>query len=185
MKACWRHERIRCMIFGQQNNRGRQESCHQLDFYMAKKSGKVLSTKVSLHTNAFVWYAKNMKTSFFLLFLLTSIALYHSSALGKDRRTGAGIFKRFMEPRNRFQGTNSASLCSLAGRYDNPIPPRFLAPIDSLKIPARFFFFRKKICISHHIGLKKVMHCHTGTDQFSRVNVISVKFKVCTKYYFF
>jgi hypothetical protein len=30
---------------------------------------------------------------------------------------------------------NSASLCSLAGRYDNPIPPRFLAPIDCLKIP--------------------------------------------------
>ncbi len=24
---------------------------------------------------------------------------------------------------------NSASLCSLAGRYDNPIPPQFLAPI--------------------------------------------------------
>jgi hypothetical protein len=32
---------------------------------------------------------------------------------------------------------NSASLCSLEGRYDNPIPPRFLAPIDSLKIPAQ------------------------------------------------
>ncbi len=25
---------------------------------------------------------------------------------------------------------------SLAGRYDNPIPARFLAPIDCLKIPA-------------------------------------------------
>ncbi len=33
---------------------------------------------------------------------------------------------------------NSASLCSLAGRYDNPIPPRFLAPIDSLKISALY-----------------------------------------------
>jgi hypothetical protein len=32
---------------------------------------------------------------------------------------------------------NSASLCSLAGRYDNPIPPWFLAPIDFLKIPAQ------------------------------------------------
>jgi hypothetical protein len=31
---------------------------------------------------------------------------------------------------------NSASLCSLAGRYDNPTPLRFLALIDSLKIPA-------------------------------------------------
>jgi hypothetical protein len=47
----------------------------------------------------------------------------------------ARIFKMFMEPRNRFQGTNSASLCSLASWYDNPFPPGFLAPIDSLKIP--------------------------------------------------
>jgi hypothetical protein len=31
---------------------------------------------------------------------------------------------------------NSASLCSLAGRYENPIPPRCLAPLDFLKIPA-------------------------------------------------
>jgi hypothetical protein len=35
-----------------------------------------------------------------------------------------------MEPRNRLQGMNYACLCSLAGRYDNPIPTRFLAPID-------------------------------------------------------
>jgi hypothetical protein len=41
-----------------------------------------------------------------------------------------------MELRNRIQGMHSASLCSLAGRYDNPIPTRFLAPIDCLKIPA-------------------------------------------------
>ncbi len=45
-------------------------------------------------------------------------------------------FWTFMEPRNRFHGTNSASLWSLAGRYDNPIPTRFPAPIDCLKIPA-------------------------------------------------
>ena len=45
-------------------------------------------------------------------------------------------FLTFKEPKNRFQGTNSARLCSLAGRYDNPIPTRFLAPIDFLKIPA-------------------------------------------------
>jgi hypothetical protein len=32
---------------------------------------------------------------------------------------------------------NSASLCSQAGRYENPIPPRCLAPIDFLKIPAQ------------------------------------------------
>ena len=35
---------------------------------------------------------------------------------------------------------NSASLNSLAGRYDNPLPPRFLAPKDSLKIPALLVF---------------------------------------------
>jgi hypothetical protein len=42
----------------------------------------------------------------------------------------------FMGPRNWFQGMNSASLCSLAGRYENPIPPQCLAPIEFLKIPA-------------------------------------------------
>ncbi len=47
------------------------------------------------------------------------------------------ILNVFMESRSRFQGMNSASLCSLAGRYDNPIPTRFLAPIDCLKIPAQ------------------------------------------------
>jgi hypothetical protein len=31
-------------------------------------------------------------------------------------------FETFKEPKNRFQGTNSARLCSLAGRYDNTIP---------------------------------------------------------------
>ncbi len=46
-----------------------------------------------------------------------------------------------MEPQNRFQGMNSASLwvCSLAGRYYNPVPPRYLAPVDSFKIPALMF----------------------------------------------
>jgi hypothetical protein len=32
---------------------------------------------------------------------------------------------------------NSTSLCSLAGRYENRVPTRFLAPKDSLKIPAQ------------------------------------------------
>ncbi len=35
---------------------------------------------------------------------------------------------------------NSASLCSLAGRYDNPIPTWFLAPIDCLKFQLCIFF---------------------------------------------
>jgi hypothetical protein len=41
----------------------------------------------------------------------------------------------------RSPGINSASLCSLAGQYDNPIPTRFLAPLDCLKIPAQDSFF--------------------------------------------
>jgi hypothetical protein len=52
---------------------------------------------------------------------------------------GEGIKRRYFstckEPRNPFQGIDSASLCSLAGRYDNPIPTRFLVPIDCSKIP--------------------------------------------------
>jgi hypothetical protein len=32
---------------------------------------------------------------------------------------------------------DSDSLCGLAGRYENPIPTRSLAPIDCLKIPAQ------------------------------------------------
>ncbi len=53
-----------------------------------------------------------------------------------------------MEPRNRFQGMNSASLCSLAGLYDSPIPPRFLAPVDSLKIPAQVDYIDRFIVLS-------------------------------------
>jgi hypothetical protein len=45
-------------------------------------------------------------------------------------------FETFKEPKNRFQGISSDWLCSLAGRYDNPIPTEFLALIDCLKIPA-------------------------------------------------
>jgi hypothetical protein len=48
----------------------------------------------------------------------------------------SSYFYTFMEPGNRFQGLNSASLCSLAGRYGNPFPSRFLSPMDCLKIPA-------------------------------------------------
>ncbi len=49
-------------------------------------------------------------------------------------------------PKNQFQGINSASLCILSGRYDNPIPTQCPAPIDCSKNPApqkkTAFFFR-------------------------------------------
>jgi hypothetical protein len=46
---------------------------------------------------------------------------------------------------------NSASLCSLAGRYENPIPPRCLAPIDFLKIPALVYVHGIKVVESRNI----------------------------------
>ncbi len=45
-------------------------------------------------------------------------------------------FQTFKEPKNWFQGTNYARMCSLADRYDNHIPTRFIAPIDCFTIPA-------------------------------------------------
>ncbi len=53
-----------------------------------------------------------------------------------DRQVLRPYLKNFKEPRNLFQGINSASKCSLASRYDNPIPTR--PPIDCSKIPALF-----------------------------------------------
>jgi hypothetical protein len=47
------------------------------------------------------------------------------------------VFLKVYGAQESIQGMNSASLCSLAGRYDNPIPTRFLAPIDCFKIPAQ------------------------------------------------
>ncbi len=62
-----------------------------------------------------------------------------SSHPGTGGGNRARIFKRLWSPGIDLQGINSASLWSLAaGRYDKPIPPRFLASIDSLKIPALF-----------------------------------------------
>ncbi len=68
-------------------------------------------------------------------------------------------FKTLMEPRNRFQGMNSASLWSLAGRYDNPIPPRFLAPIDYLK------FQLSIVCVFCHWESCSQIHSHWLGDK--------------------
>ncbi len=52
-------------------------------------------------------------------------------------------------PRNKFR----QPICSLAGRYDNLLPPRFLAPIDSLKISALSYSSTKWIPA-------RVLYCH-------------------------
>ncbi len=41
-----------------------------------------------------------------------------------------------MAPRNRFQGMNSSSLCSLAGRYDNPYSSSVPSPHRLFKNPS-------------------------------------------------
>jgi hypothetical protein len=74
-------------------------------------------------------------------------AAWREAAIMWIRRTGGApqfvhfvilvFLLSFMEPRHRFQGIFSANLHSLADRYDNPFPTRFLAPIDCLKIPAQ------------------------------------------------
>ncbi len=51
-----------------------------------------------------------------------------------------GYFKNVYGVPELIQGMNFTSLCSSAGQYDNPIPPRFLAPIEFLKIPAQLLF---------------------------------------------
>ncbi len=68
---------------------------------------------------------------------ITYVSLFFAGNVG--RNSTEPEFLTFKEPKNRFQGTNSAWLCSLqysawlcslAGRYDNHIPTRFLALID-------------------------------------------------------
>jgi hypothetical protein len=57
----------------------------------------------------------------------------------KVKKSGSEL-NIFMGVRNRVETELSYrpdSLCSLAGRNENPIPIRFLAPIDSSKIPAQ------------------------------------------------
>jgi hypothetical protein len=75
---------------------------------------------------------------------------------------------------------NSASLCSLAGRYNNPIPTRCLAPIDFLKIPAqnsvpfgllprgKNLTFWPKIDKSTHTSLSLLMDQIFGKTVFSK-----------------
>jgi hypothetical protein len=60
---------------------------------------------------------------------------YNQRSRGWIQSNKARIFKLTLkETWNRFQDIKSTSLCSLAGWYDNPIPTRFLAPIECLKI---------------------------------------------------
>ncbi len=70
--------------------------------------------------------------------LYTCLPFYLLFFFSTDLTLQSANFQTLKEPKNQYQGTNSAKLFSMAGRYDNPIPTRFLAPIDCLKIvPAK------------------------------------------------
>ncbi len=61
---------------------------------------------------------------------------YNEGLCGCKEGPRAGIFKPLRSPGIDSKEIDTASLCSLAGLYDNPIPTRFLAPSDCTKIPA-------------------------------------------------
>ncbi len=67
----------------------------------------------------------------------------------------ARICKRLRSPGIDSKEKSSVSLCSLAGRYDNLIPTRFLAPIDLPKIPALYYvlYMSSRILGGWGIGL--------------------------------
>ncbi len=56
-----------------------------------------------------------------------------------ERSAKARIFKRLLSAGIDSKESIPPALCSLAGRYDNHIPHRFLASIDCLKIPAQLY----------------------------------------------
>jgi hypothetical protein len=88
------------------------------------------------------------------------ITLFHRFRL--IRSTSEPEFLNFQRaPKNRFQGINSASLCSLTGRYDNPIPTRCLAPIDYLKIFQHSFqdMYKLYLCIGSNNALISRYKC--------------------------
>jgi hypothetical protein len=62
---------------------------------------------------------------------------------------------------------NSASICSLAGRYDNPIPTLFLAPIDCLKIPAQLL----RACLRHQ-WLRKAWQMDADDSKALRMLIV-------------
>jgi hypothetical protein len=73
-------------------------------------------------------------------------------------------FNTFKDPRNRFQGINSASLCSLAGRYDHPIYPSYSVPSPDGMIKNSIFvllyWINKLFLIQHHLPCE-LLHTYT------------------------
>ncbi len=71
-----------------------------------------------------------------------SIRVVKKAGLLSDRIISGMYFLTFNEPKNRFQGIDSPSQCSLAGRYNNHIPTQFLAPLGCYKFQQRARIFK-------------------------------------------
>jgi hypothetical protein len=73
--------------------------------------------------------------------------------------------------RNRFQGINSASICSLAGRrYDIHIPTRFLAPIDWWKFQDGLQISLRRSIIEALLWQNLVLTLQIGDHFFPNLN---------------
>jgi hypothetical protein len=81
-------------------------------------------------------------------------------------------FYTFKKPRNRFQVINSASP---AGRYDNPIPIRFLAPIDRSKSSALGVLFLYKCAPIKKRKKYVLLYCNLGEVIRSRCSMFHIE----------
>ncbi len=72
--------------------------------------------------------------------------------MDRSKTNRGGIFKTFMEPRNRFQGIDSASLCP-SGPAQQPYSSRFLAPLDCSKVPAPCWYYKQSMGTWNQVGI--------------------------------
>ncbi len=93
-------------------------------------------------------------------------------------------FQTFSEARNRYVGIDSASIFSLSGRFDNPIPARFLTPIECSKIPALYVFVFYALRITRDCS-EELYEGFCFTVQYPMFNSGHLKIKYNIRPFFF
>ncbi len=113
-------------------------------------------------------------------------------SMGARNRVGIGllyrpararIFKLLRSPRIDSKEPILPGLCSLAGRYDNPIPTRFLVPIDCLKFQHwlnRLAESESKCCMSMKTEFCVLVHT-TGNPRIFNLIINKPKLKEKTE----